>query len=237
MKGIKFDLNCLGIFKKIFVLVSGGIDSTYLYEKIKKIFPEKTFPVNCYNPYESSITLDQISKDPKFIQIKPKSQYNYGQILRDAFLQLPQAFKKKKEKKYNKKIFGCCYYIKHKAFLEDPLFKEEGTVVITGIKAGDGKQRGYWLKDLRKKETYFHKHKGGQLYCYPFRDYFQRELPLEIRNKLKKKYPRIKHSGCVICPVLVLFGIKKEKRRYYDSIRFAEKLDVIKQVQKTLVYH
>jgi 3'-phosphoadenosine 5'-phosphosulfate sulfotransferase (PAPS reductase)/FAD synthetase len=205
-------------FKKIFVLVSGGIDSTYLYDKIKEIFPKKTYPVNCFNPYEQSETLDKIAKDPNYIQITPGKDINYKKLLKKAFLNLPKAYELKRRGRYAKKVFGCCYYIKHKAFLKDPLFQEDKTVVISGIKAGDGTQRALWLSDLREgkrdlgtgeknnyyylkegkaKPTFFHKHKSGQLYCYPFRDYTKRELPNKIIKRLREKYPNLDIRGVI----------------------------------------
>jgi hypothetical protein len=221
-------------FDKIFVLVSGGIDSTYLYEKLKKGYGNKVYPVNCFNPYETSPTLSKISEDSNFIQIKPKEKYNYGEIIKEAFLKLPEARELKKQGKYSKSIFPCCYYIKHKAFLNDKQFQEDNTVVISGIKRGDGTQRRIWLTQLSQgrepcnqsegKPTFFHKHKGGQLYCYPFRDYKWRELPDICIRRLRKKYPNLQHSGCQICPVLVLFNLTDEKERYIKSIEYANKL-------------
>lgn len=212
---------------KIFVLVSGGIDSTYLYTKLKKFYKEKVYPVNCYNPYEQSETLEQIKQDPNFIQIKPDEQYNYGQILRESFMKLPEAYKLKKQRKYSKKVFPCCYYIKHKAFMNNPLFKEVNSVVISGIKRGDGTQRRIWLTQMKNKNIFFHRHTSGQLYCYPFRDYTIRELPDICVKQLRKKYPTLDHSGCEICPVLVLFNIKSEKERYYKSLEYAHNLKVL----------
>ena len=137
-----------------------------------------------------------------------------------------------------KKIFPCCYYIKHKAFMNDKQFQEENTVVISGIKRGDGTQRRIWLTQLSQgrepcnqsdgKPTFFHKHKKGQLYCYPFRDYKWRELPDICISRLRKKYPKLNHSGCSICPVLVLFNLKKESKRYKQSIEYAAKLGLLK---------
>lgn len=227
----------LNQFTKIFCLVSGGHDSTYLYEKLKKSYGDKVYPVNCYNPFETSETLTKISKDTNYIQVKPNERYKYGEILKKSFLKLPQARELRKNKKYEKKIFPCCKIIKHKAFLADPLFKEPNTVVISGIKAGDGKIRGWFLKDLRNppekhnyasdpKKGFFHRHKGGQLYCYPFRDYFWRELPGICIRKLKKKYPTLDHSGCRICPVVVLFNLTKAPN-YVTSVRYADKLGVL----------
>lgn len=226
----------LSQFDKIYVLVSGGIDSTYLYEKLKKFYKEKVYPVNCYNPYEQSDTLNQISKDPNFIQVKSNEPLNYGIILKEAFMNLPKAYKLKKEKKYHKKIFPCCYHIKHKHFLKQTQFKEDNVVIINGIKRGDGKQRRIWLTQMSKgthsrnsnnKPTFFHRHLTGMLYCYPFRDYTHYELPKIVIKRLKKKYPNIKHSGCSICPVLVLFNLKNEGTRYKNSLEYASKLGVL----------
>lgn len=238
-------------FYKIFVLVSGGIDSTYLYEKLKKFYKEKVYPVNCFNPYEQSETLNQIKKDPNFIEIKPDEHYNYGEILRNAFLKLPKAYELKKKGKYHKHIFECCYYIKHKAFLENLLFKQSNVIVISGIKAGNGQRRFKFLAQLRKgskyisqsktpnnyyfltegleKSTFFHKHKGGQIYAYPYRDYYFKELPDICIRRLKKIYPTLKHSGCYVCPVLVLFNVWKgeNKERYTRSVKYAHKLGVL----------
>lgn len=226
----------LSKFKKIYVLVSGGFDSTYLYEKLKKAYGDKIYPVNCFSPYETSDALDKIAEDPNFIQIKPDEDYNYGEILKEAFLKLPDARELKEEGKYHKKIFPCCYFIKHKAFLNDPLFKETNTVVISGIKQGDGTQRRIFLLQLSRgeeprnqsggKPTFYHRHLGGQLYCYPFRDYKWKELPDICKRNLRRKYPNISHSGCKICPVLVLFNIKKEGERYKRSVEYAKKLGV-----------
>ena len=213
-------------FDKIFVLVSGGIDSTYLYELFKKEYGNKVYPVNCFNPYETSDVLTQISKDSNYIQIIPGEKYNYGEILRTSFLKLPEARQLKIDKKYHKKIFPCCYYIKHKSFLNDAQFKEPNTVVISGIKRGDGQQRFFWLYKLWKEKRFFHEHKGGQLYCYPFRDYNVRELPNIVVRRLRKKYPTLDHSGCSLCPVLVLFNIKEEKR-FKASYNYAHKLGVL----------
>ena len=229
-------INNFNAFEKIFVLVSGGIDSTYLYEQFKKVYKEKVYPVNCFNPYEQNETLKQISMDKNYIQIKPNKKYNYGLILKESFLKLPLARILKKEKRYHKKIFPCCYYIKHKAFLKDKLFQNDKCIVISGIKHGDGTQRRIWLTQMKNgnnprnqsngKSTFFHKHLGGQLYCYPFRDFTVRELPNIVIKRLRKKYPTLKHSGCEICPVLVLFNIKKENKRYIKSLNFAKKLGV-----------
>ena len=224
MKNItSFNFTDLKQFKKVFCLVSGGIDSTYLLEMCEK-YHDNVFPVNAFNPYEQSKALKLIMKNPKFIQVKPDERYIYGDILKEAFLKIPEAMAAKRVGKYHKKIFPCCYYIKHKAFLKDSVFQEKGTVVISGIKYGDGQQRRFWLRKLWKEKRFYHEHKSGQLYCYPFRDFKQRELPDDIIEQLREKYEDLDHSGCALCPVLVVFDIKSEGKRYVDSMRYAHKL-------------
>ena len=234
---IGFDINLLKDFKKIYVLVSGGFDSTLLFDFIENFFPETTYAVNCFNPYEQSKTLDYFKKLPNFIMIKPDKKYDYKKILIDAFNQLPQAFEKYKLREYYKKLFGCCYYIKHKAFMKDKMFKEDGSVVISGIKWGDGRQRLIFLSQMAKgtfksleikEPTYFLKHKSGQLYCYPFRNFKKQSLPSDIVATLREKYPFIAHSGCALCPVLVLNNIVSEGDRYKNSVEFARKLGLAK---------
>ena len=180
-QSIHFDIGLLKDFQKIYVLVSGGVDSTLVAEWIRHWYPETTYFVNCYNPYETSPTLDDFQSQGLLV-IKPGEQYDYGQILKNAFLKLNEAAELRKNNTYHKHIFQCCQYIKHKAFMEDDLFKEPNTTIISGIKAGDGMQRRLFLHMLcyckattknvepPKTPTFFYQHKGGQNYCYPFRD-------------------------------------------------------------------
>ena len=173
-------IECLRRFEKIYVLVSGGFDSTWLYEKIKEEYKERVYPVNCYNPYEWNDTLKEIEKnDKKFITISPGE---YKDVIKKSFLKLPEAFKLKEQRIYNKKIFPCCYVLKHKTFKKDKRFKELHTVVVSGITYGDGKQRRIWCSILKKRGTYFHMHKEGILYYYPFRDYLHQELKDNMKD-------------------------------------------------------
>ena len=60
----------------------------------------------------------------------------------------------------------------------------------------------------------------------------KRELPEKIIAKLKRKYPNISHSGSSVCPVLVLFNIKKEGKRFHDSVKFAKKYIIPSKILK-----
>lgn len=252
-----FDFKELNRFDKIFVLVSGGVDSTYLFEVIKQECKiEKVWAVNCYNPFETNECLKEIAKYERYIQIKPEESIDYKDILKSSFRLIPKAIEAKKNKKYTKSIFPCCKLIKHNAFKKHPMFKAPNTVVISGIKPTDGQQRRLWLHYLRtgKKTTkeakpinaptFYYRHADGQLYCYPYRDYNidkkietlkGSDFPKHVMDILKEKYPNLRHSGCMFCPVLVVFAdkIRKSKKtdehdlkRLENSIKFYEKVSM-----------
>lgn len=240
-----FDLALLEEFDSIVILVSGGIDSTYLWELISERYPEKCIPYNSFNPYETSVTLDAIMSHPRARSSKSVGVPEFKGVLEESFRQIPRAMADRKRHAYHKKVFPCCAKIKHEFFKKDPFFQENGRVVISGIKWGDGSRRAGWLSELArgsqkvrqcmrsgrddwliKEPTFFHRHEWGALYCYPFRDYQQRELPDDIVDELRQKYPGLTHSGCAVCPVLVVFDITNEGKRYHDSVRFARKLGI-----------
>ena len=228
---IGFNVEILDQFNKIYILVSGGIDSTLLAYYINSYYPNKTYYLNNFSPYENSKTLNKFKKMPNFIQTKSKVKKDYKSILEEAFLNIPKARDLKLKGKYHKKIFPCCYHIKHKDFRKLKQFKEPDSCVVSGIKRGDGSQRFFWLLKMQQMDKYIHTHKTGHNYVYPFRNYMKRELPEEIINELKKYYPNVKHSGCIFCPILILFKIKKELIRYPKSLEFYNK--VLKKYNKT----
>ncbi len=246
MKNITtFDFAELNKFDKVFCLVSGGFDSTYLYEMCKQhVEPFKLYPVNCYNPFEMNKTLALIAKEPRYISVRPDTRVDYLEVLKDSFMRIPavqQVIREHKRDKenppYNKDMFPCCKIIKHEAFQADPLFKEPNTVVISGITAGESQNRAFLLGNLRSGRnpadpddgtinppTFYYRKKLGQLYCYPLRDYFQRELPKDIARELRKRYPDLCHSGCRICPFIVAWK-QKHAENYKQSMKFWHDLD------------
>ena len=243
-KSIHFDINTLKDFNKIYVLISGGFDSTLLADFVHAHYPTKTYFVNCWNPYEQSPTLQEFQGRANFIQVKPKGEFNYGAVLKQSFLNIPKALALKRKGKYHKKVFPCCYYIKHKAFFKDPMFLEPNTVVVSGIKFGDGQKRALYMNKLRNegkkfekdfgkkcdKVGFLHQHHKGQMFIYPYRDYTRRELPKDIKKRLTDSHPGIKHSGCSICPVLVVWGLRNEKSRYWKSMDYWNKLNGQRQL-------
>ena len=228
-KSINFDITIVKDYEIIYVLVSGGFDSTLLYEYFKSVYPDKVVPVNCFNPYELSNTLDDIKKDPKYLEVKPSSSIDYKSILHDSFMRLNQAAKLRRDKKYHKKVFPCCKYIKHKAFFNSKLFKNPKSCVISGIRSGEGSQRRAWLSIIRNQNKWIHQHVGGQIYVYPFRDYLKHSLPEYIKDELRKTYPNVRSSGCAVCPVITLFSdrifrIDGIDKRTVDSVLYLRRM-------------
>jgi hypothetical protein len=176
--------------------------------------------------------MDQLKETGRLIVLKKETEY--AKILKQSFLDLNLVAAARKRGCYSKKYFKCCIQLKHQIFKKDPRFKQPGTCVVSGIKRGDGMQRRIWLTQLANgKQPYnhtdgtpafYHLHKSGQLYYYPFRDYRHVELPNEIILEIRKLYPDVEHSGCACCPILLLFQIKSEYDRYEKSLRFYKKL-------------
>ena len=74
----------------------------------------------------------------------------------ESFLKIPKAITARKRGRYEKKIFPCCRLIKHKEFKQSELFKTPNTVVISGIKKGDGRQRAFFLHSLKHGYNKYH---------------------------------------------------------------------------------
>ena len=53
---------------------------------------------------------------------------------------------------------------------------------------------------------------------------FQKELPAKLVQFLRKKYPQLDHSGCSVCPVLVVFKDRFTSERTTQSIKFYHRL-------------
>lgn len=254
-----FNFEELNKFDKIYVLVSGGIDSTYLFEIIKQECNiEKVYAVNCFNPFETNETLKQIAKYERFIQIKAENELDYAKVLNDSFRNIEKAIEMRKENRYSKSVFPCCKYIKHNAFKKHSLFREPNTVVISGIKPRDGMQRRLWLQYLRtgkrttkyahdiQAPTFYYRHAEGQLYCYPFRDYDIHgsiekikgtDYPKEVMDELYAKYPNLEHSGCYLCPVLVVFSdkmMKSKKTSERDRVRIEKSIRYYEELKKKI---
>jgi len=147
--------------------------------------------------------------------------------IKKAFLNLPKAIElvNTTPEKYSKKVFPCCWYLKHKVF--EYWIKQTGDhendVFISGIRRGDGFQRRMFLLRMRRKGTHFLKHKRiNAWYYYPLRDVFVSEIDSYFKDNLE--WLELTSSGCRVCPILVLFEIKSAGDRYNRSLKVWENL-------------
>ena len=145
--------------------------------------------------------------------------------IKKAFLNIPKAREilKKTPDKYSKKIFPCCYYLKHKIFYDwikanRSKHVNGKSVFISSIRSGESLYRMRFLLKLKKAKTHFWLIKRLNVwYYYPLRDIGVAEVRKHLLQG--KSFMETKHSGCKICPILVLFNIESEGERYERSLR------------------
>jgi 3'-phosphoadenosine 5'-phosphosulfate sulfotransferase (PAPS reductase)/FAD synthetase len=156
--------------------------------------------------------------------------------IKKSFLNIPKALELLDKGKYSKKVFPCCYYIKHKPF-ELWLRKDDHSkdVVISSIRPGESHQRQIFLGTLRKQKTYFNYHRRFKImYYYPLRDM----KGIDVHRALQpgQLFWNTEKSGCRVCPILALFNLTNEGERYIRTMRvldnILEKYPFIKKIKK-----
>ena len=205
-------------FKEVYFSCSGGWDSTYMLLNLYDLIdaPKKFILFNntTLNKKECKETLYKLSEITglKVIELKPTC--NVRKILKESFLRLNEAKKLLKENRYHKKVFRCCYYLKEKPLIEFCKKLGKDAVVLTGIKKSDSRQRRIFLFKITKDYTYFNFSKRyGVYFGYPLRDTKEKQVESFISKLPYKVY----HSGCQVCPILLLFNLTKEGDRYAFS--------------------
>lgn len=217
-------------FKSIYFLCSGGFDSTYMLLKLYNQFPNckkyilynnTTIEIeNCKN----LVYLLSFLTNIQLIELKPNCEVK--EILETSFLAIKEAKKLYDNHCYHKKVFNCCYYLKiqpMKLYLKKILLENSNQMIfLSGIKKNDSKNRRIFLFQLTKKETFIHFNKSKKIWMgYPLRDISQ----IKIDNFIKKFPFKVSHSGCLICPILLLFNLfKQEPKRYIQSKKYYLKI-------------
>lgn len=245
----------LNKFNRIYVLVSGGKDSTYTVLRLKELSSWIKRPVillhtNTGNRLKSAkITLDsldqviaqQFSGMSRLFQwsslvleasaILPQKSMFY---IKQSLLRIPEAERLFIKGKYSKKVFPCCYYLKHKPF-EIWLRNEDHSndVFISSIRPGESNQRQLFLAKLRHLKTHFWFHRRTKVwYYYPLRDTGFREVYNYLLQD--QKFWTTKRSGCRICPILALFNLKSEGKRYINTLKVLKKIE--QKVEETIEF-
>jgi len=105
-------------YKQIYLSVSGGMDSTYSALQ----FYERGIPItlihnNTMNRMKSSAnTLKKLVEFTNYPYIETKPTVKFKDIIKESFLAIQNAKDLKESGKYSKKVFACCYHLKHKPF-------------------------------------------------------------------------------------------------------------------------
>lgn len=214
-------------FETIYCLVSGGYHSTasalllkdYDFKNVillhNKTFLEMRSSIK-------TLKLLQEKTNYKYIETKPNFKgETIWDIMKRSFQKIPDAKKiiEKNKDDYDRTIFECCNKLKKypgKRFYRT--LDKKKSVIISSLCPFEYGNRARWLKEIRDKNTFirFHKKMGNIFYAYPFRDFFSEKPFLPYLRK--RGFKEIKHSGCKICPLSILWN-KYKSPQYYLSMK------------------
>lgn len=186
-----------------------------IIEKIDRVCPEKSITDLC-----KLITLDA----KIYLEGTRYSNHKPIDILKDSFRNLPQAELLLMEGIYSKRVFPCCYFLKDRPLIQFTKTTDETALFTRSIRGGESKNRQIFLAELRTRPLldYFNFDKKLKRFVfYPLRDTNDKDVKDYL---LKTEFWETEKSGCNVCPILVLFNLKKETVRYERSLRFYERM-------------
>ena len=209
--------NEINKFESIYIEVSGGYHSSYtvlsLFEKgfknIGLIHNDTKLQYKaCSANIQKLVEISDYSLIFKPPNLKKKTM---NVIMKESFKNIPKA---KKNLRNYRDYFTCCKILKQtRNYKWNNEFLFDNSIVISSLCPFESLNRQMRLFELKKKDTYIRFHKNQNIFKgYPYRDllignrrfsrnYFQ---PL-FEVKLKKYGLNLKHSGCKMCPIRVLF--------------------------------
>ena len=220
-------------FDNIYIEVSGGYHSNtsvllffelgyknigLIHNNTKLQYPE------CLENIHKLISLTDYSLLFKEVNLKNKRM---SEILKESFNNIEIA---KLHLKNYRDYFSCCKILKQKRnYKWNNDFLLDNSIIISSLTPYESYNRQMRLFQLKKLNTYIRLHKSQNIYKgYPFRDllYGNRIYSRKIYDKLFEnilvKYNlNIKHSGCKICPIRILFPkmlTKNDCSIKYDKI-------------------
>ena len=196
--------NEISLFSRVLIPVSGGVDSTALFQLFQEqgIDFELIWNDTMRSLPSSRVTLCKyiLNSGKQFYITHPVTPQNtITKLTKKAMKRIVDG-----DIKYNKKSIPCCWHLKEKPFLHW-LRKHRSLdmLVISGIAGYEGWQRQAFLAGLRKKGTYLHYHITKDVwFAYPLRDYTKKQDGLNLKEYINNKAVR---SGCYTCPIITLF--------------------------------
>ena len=206
-------------FENIYIEISGGYNSTITailfyelgYKNIGLIHNNtKLQYLECLENIQKVVNLTDYSLIFKEPILKGKK---ISEVLKESFNNIEIA---KNHLKNYRDYFKCCSILKQKRnhkWNDDYLL--DNSVVISSITPYESYNRQMRLFELKKQDTYIRFHKSQNIFKgYPYRDllignrnYSRKYFNTLFEIKLKQYNLNIKHSGCRICPIRILFPV------------------------------
>lgn len=207
-------------FKTLYCLVSGGYHSTTACLLLKDYGFDNVCLVHNKTHLEMNHVLDLIQDliyrtDYSYIETEPNLKgKSIGLILKESLEKIPEIISCFEKRKGNYRDFiPCCKILKkspaRKFYTKE--INKENSVVISSLCPFESRNRNYWLKQLREKDTYIRLHKkmGYVFHAYPFRDIYS-DRPFHEYLISKDIIPE--HSGCIKCPIQIAYKQFKKKK-------------------------
>jgi len=204
-------------YDNIYIEISGGYNSCITvilfyelgYKNIGLIHNDTKLQYSeCLDNIQKIVYLTDYSLIFKQPILKGKKISN---VLKESFQNINKV---KGHLKNYRDYFKCCSILKQKRnhkWNDDYLLNN--SIVISSITPYESYNRQMRLFELKKKDTYIRFHKSQNIFKgYPYRDllignrkYSRKLFDKLFENKLKEYNLNIKHSGCRICPIRILF--------------------------------
>lgn len=206
----------ISYFSNIYIEVSGGYHSTISTILFYELGFKNIGLIHNDTKLQYSECLDNIQKlieltDYSLLYKQPIFKKKMSVIMKESFQNIEKA---KLHLKNYRDYFSCCKILKQKRnhkWNNDYLLDD--SIVISSLTPYESYNRQMSLYQLKKNNSYVRFHKTQNIFKgYPFRDllYGNRIYSRKIYDKLFEQKLNeynfyIKHSGCRICPIRVLF--------------------------------
>ena len=204
-------------FKHIYIEISGGYNSTITvilfyelgYKNVYLIHNDTKLQYNeCLENIQKVI---QITDYPILIKQPNLKKKKMNEIMRESFENIGKA---RLDLKHYRDYFFCCDILKQKRNHKwNNDFLLDNSIVISSLCPYESYNRQMRLYQLKIKNTYIRFHKEQNIMKgYPYRDllighrnYSRKVFDDLFELKLREYNLNVKHSGCKICPIRILF--------------------------------
>lgn len=211
-------LNEINKYTVIYIEVSGGYHSSNTvlsffekgYKNISLIHNDTKLQYKeCLDNIQKLIFITDYSIIFKQSNLKKK---RLSVIMKESFQNIEKA---KNNIKNYRDYFSCCKILKqNKRYKWNNDFLLDNSIVISSLCPFESFNRQMRLFELKKNNTFIRFHKTQNIIKgYPYRDLLKGSRRISriyydnlFENKLKKYNLNIKHSGCKICPIRILFS-------------------------------